>query len=85
MSLSEGSVIVDANVWPPAETSCPFVKDRLKASLTLLETIETWVSEVPNLEKLLTSPVRVTRRASPAHIWHILAVSYRFMRCRAAR
>lgn len=28
VSLSEGSIIVDANVWPPPSISCAFVKDR---------------------------------------------------------
>ena len=28
MSLSEGSLIVDANIWPPPSISCAFVKDR---------------------------------------------------------
>ena len=33
-------------------------QDRLKSSPTLLDTIQTWVSEVPNLDKVLTGPVR---------------------------
>ena len=28
VSLSEGSLIVDANIWPPPSISCAFVKDR---------------------------------------------------------
>eukprot|EP00435_Cladocopium_sp_Y103_P026675 s1344_g6.t1 len=61
VSLSEGSLIVDANIWPPPSISCAFVKDRLKSSSTLLDTIQTWVSEVPNLDKVLTGPVRVSK------------------------
>ena len=34
------------------------VQDRLKSSSSLLDTIQTWVSEVPNLDKVLTGPVR---------------------------
>ena len=61
-------MIVDANVWPPSTTSCAFVKDRLKASVSLMETIETWVTEVPNLDKLITSAVRAAGRRED-HSW----------------